>query len=133
MRRSGAASPVYLLFLTIGMLQALPQHRPADALVNARQALVRRVVAATPVDVRAARDRRRREQADHRRAVAVVRRRAARGEVARATGANVDRRGAPVGVARQTRADVVLALCGPLARHERRRRELLVERVKCKA
>ena len=64
------------------MLQALPQHRPADALVDARQALVRRVVAPTPVDVRPTRDRRRREQADHRRAVAVVRRRATRGEIA---------------------------------------------------
>ena len=66
------------------MLQALPEHRPADALVDARQALVRRVVAAAPVDVRPARDSRRREQADHRRAVAVVRRRATRGEVASA-------------------------------------------------
>ena len=107
------------------MLQALPEHRPADALVDARQALVRRVVAATPMDVRAARNRRRREQADHRRAVAVVRRRATRGEIPRATRAEVNGRGTPVGVARQTRADVVLALCGPLARHERRRRELL--------
>ena len=58
------------------MLQTLPEHRAADALVDARQALVRRVVAATPVDVRPARNRRRREQADHGRAVAVVRRRA---------------------------------------------------------
>ena len=33
-------------------------------------------------------------------------------------------RGTPVGMTRQARADVVLALCGPLARHERRRREL---------
>ena len=78
-----------LLLLTIGMLQALPEHRPADALVDARQALVRRVVAATPMDVRAARNRPRREQADHRRAVAVVRRRATRGEIPRATGADV--------------------------------------------
>ena len=104
-----------LLLLTIGMLQALPEHRPADALVDARQALVRRVVAATPMDVRAARNRPRREQADHRRAVAVVRRRATRGEIARTTGTNVDRRGTPVGVARQARADVFLALCGALA------------------
>ena len=44
------------------MLQALPEHCPADALVDARQALVRRVVAAAPVDVRPAWDRRRREQ-----------------------------------------------------------------------
>ena len=64
------------------MLQTLPEHCPADTLVDARQALVRRVVAATPVDVRPARDSRRREQADHRRAVAVVRRRATRGEIA---------------------------------------------------
>ena len=41
------------------------------------------------------------------------------------TGANVDGRGAPVGVARQTRADVVGPLRRRLARHERRRRELL--------
>ena len=64
------------------MLQALPEHRPADALVDAREALVRRVVAPTTVDVGATWDRRRREQADHRRAVAVVRRRATRGEIA---------------------------------------------------
>ena len=107
------------------MLQALPEHCPADALVDARQALVRRVVAATPVDVGAARDSRRREQRDHRRAVAVVRRRATRGEISRATGTNMDGGGAPVGVTRQTRADVVLALCRPLARHQGRRRELL--------
>ena len=44
------------------MLQALPENRPADALVDARQALVRRVIAATPVDVGAAGDSRRREQ-----------------------------------------------------------------------
>ena len=36
------------------MLQALPENRSADALVDARQALVRRVVAAAPVDVGAA-------------------------------------------------------------------------------
>ena len=46
-----AATHVCLLFLTTGMLQALPKHRPADALVDARQALVRRVVAPTTVDV----------------------------------------------------------------------------------
>ena len=46
-----SVSQTLVLLLTIGMLQALPQHRPADALVNARQALVRRVVAPTPVDV----------------------------------------------------------------------------------
>ena len=96
------------------MLQALPEHCPADALVDARQALVRRVVAPTTVDVGAARDRPRREQRDHRRAVAVVRRRATRGEIARTTGTDVHGRGATVGVARQTRADVVLALRGPL-------------------
>ena len=66
------------------MLQALPEHCPADALVDARQALVRRVVAPTTNYVGTARDSRRREQADHRRAVAVVRRRATRGEVASA-------------------------------------------------
>ena len=36
------------------MLQALPEDRSADALVDARQALVRRVIAPAPVDVRSA-------------------------------------------------------------------------------
>ena len=49
-----SVSQTLVLLLTSGMLQTLPQHRPADALVDARQALVRRVVAAAPVDVRAA-------------------------------------------------------------------------------
>ena len=57
-----SVSQTLVLLLTSGMLQTLPQHRPADALVDARQALVRRVVAATPVDVRPTRNRRRREQ-----------------------------------------------------------------------
>ena len=57
-----SVSQTLVLLLTIGMLQALPENRPADALVDARQALVRRVVAAAPVDVGATWDRRRREQ-----------------------------------------------------------------------
>ena len=108
------------------MLQALPKHRPADALVDARQALVRRVVAPTTVDVRPAWDRRRREQADHGRAVAVVRRRATRGEIARTTGTNMDGGRAPVGMARQARTNVFGPLRGRLARDGLgRRRELL--------
>ena len=55
-----SVSQTLVLLLTSGMLQTLPQHRPADALVDARQALVRRVVAPTPVDVGPARNRRRR-------------------------------------------------------------------------